>query len=257
MYNAENSQMSSAHDSDQDDDFVQTEHSSSDSDSSEGNLEPDNHFGMNNEEFQTAIASFCVNSKLTGQQTNDLLDFLRHAGHQLPKDYGTLRQTPRTVETQEKCGGNYIYFGLERVLCYQLAGVHNVPDVLQLRVFTDGLSISDSSSECIWPLLCAFPWSKPFEIALWSGMAKPNSVEEFLADFIAEYQVLNTQGMMINGKQIQVAIQFFICDAPARQFLKKIKGHGGYHACEKCKVRGFRSHNRTCFEPVEMEKRTD
>ena len=64
IYNAENAQMSSGNDSDHADDFVQIEHSCSDSDSSEDNLEPDNHFGMSNKEFKTAIASFCVNSKL-------------------------------------------------------------------------------------------------------------------------------------------------------------------------------------------------
>ena len=26
----------------------------------------------------------------------------------------------------------------------------------------------------------------------------------------------------------------FTCDAPARSFLKCVKGHGGYYGCERC-----------------------
>ncbi|ESO85471.1 hypothetical protein LOTGIDRAFT_107664, partial [Lottia gigantea] len=26
----------------------------------------------------------------------------------------------------------------------------------------------------------------------------------------------------------------FICDAPARAFVKQVKGHNAYHGCEKC-----------------------
>ena len=31
---------------------------------------------------------------------------------------------------------------------------------------------------------------------------------------------------------------FFICDAPARSFLKCIIGHTGYYSCESCIVKG-------------------
>lgn len=30
----------------------------------------------------------------------------------------------------------------------------------------------------------------------------------------------------------------FICDTPARAFLKCTKGHGGYNACERCTIPG-------------------
>ena len=30
----------------------------------------------------------------------------------------------------------------------------------------------------------------------------------------------------------------FVCDAPARCFLKGIIGHNGYHSCERCEIHG-------------------
>ena len=37
-----------------------------------------------------------------------------------------------------------------------------------------------------------------------------------------------------------------ICDAPARSFLKGIKGHSGYHSCEQCVQQG-EWHSRLVF----------
>ena len=35
-----------------------------------------------------------------------------------------------------------------------------------------------------------------------------------------------------------VNIKAFVCDAPARQFLKGIKAHNSYFGCERCGVEG-------------------
>ena len=44
---------------------------------------------------------------------NKLLAILREQGHRLPKDARTLLKTPRAVEVQNKCGGQFKHFGLE------------------------------------------------------------------------------------------------------------------------------------------------
>ncbi|CAC5387965.1 unnamed protein product [Mytilus coruscus] len=50
----------------------------------------------------------------------------------------------------------------------------------------------------------------------------------------------------------------FICDAPARAFLKQIKGHTGYFSCERCVIKGFWKNNRVTMHSCELyEKRTD
>ncbi|XP_065645476.1 uncharacterized protein LOC136075954 [Hydra vulgaris] len=45
--------------------------------------------------------------------------------------------------------------------------------------------------------------------------------------------------MQTNGyKQLQVTIKAFVCDAPARAFVKCIIGHSGYHSCDRCMAVG-------------------
>lgn len=42
-------------------------------------------------------------------------------------------------------------------------------------------------------------------------------------------------------RNIPVNLLAFVCDAPARSFLKCIISHGGYYACERCTVRGIQN----------------
>lgn len=49
----------------------------------------------------------------------------------------------------------------------------------------------------------------------------------------------------------------FICDTPARAFVKQTKGHTGFYACERCTVKGYRIGRRTVFPLDEGEHRTD
>ena len=42
--------------------------------------------------------------------------------------------------------------------------------------------------------------------------------------------------MDYNNKTFKVEIKCFVCDAPARDLLKDIIGHTGYHSCNRCVV---------------------
>lgn len=44
-----------------------------------------------------------------------------------------------------------------------------------------------------------------------------------------------------------------VCDAPARAFLKNVKGHTGYHGCEQCTQDGVYQENRN-YIPLKMNK---
>lgn len=48
-----------------------------------------------------------------------------------------------------------------------------------------------------------------------------------------------------------------ICDAPARQLIKGIKGHTGYHACERCQVEGQSIQRRMTFCETDCPPRTE
>ena len=47
-----------------------------------------------------------------------------------------------------------------------------------------------------------------------------------------------------------------ICDAPARSFLKRIKGHSGYHSCERCVQQG-KWHSRIAVTEMNACLRTN
>lgn len=49
----------------------------------------------------------------------------------------------------------------------------------------------------------------------------------------------------------------FICDRPARAFLKCIKGPTGYFACERCTVKGYRQSNRLLYQVEDNVNRSD
>jgi len=61
---------------------------------------------------------------------------------------------------------------------------------------------------------------------------------DFLSEFVSEACQLIANGIAINQRHDGVQIHSFVCDAPARAFMKGIKSHSGFGACEKCCVRG-------------------
>jgi hypothetical protein len=75
--------------------------------------------------------------------------------------------------------------------------------------------------------------------------------------FTDEYVSIIRDGIIYNDQAIKVALRAFICDAPARAFIKKSKGHSGYSACEKCTTRGVRVGGSITFPQVDAQLRTD
>ena len=75
-----------------------------------------------------------------------------------------------------------------------------------------------------------------FVIALWSGNHKPSN--EVVDEFFDELNLLQLDGIDFQGKTYSVKLKALICDAPARELVKCVVGHTGYHSCERCNVRG-------------------
>ena len=87
--------------------------------------------------------------------------------------------------------------------------------------------------------------------------SKPKSAEIFLADFVTEFCSLKKYGIFVNGNHFNIHAKAFVCDVPARAFIKGIKGHNGYYGCEKCIQKGMRIDKRTVFLETNSIKRTD
>lgn len=64
------------------------------------------------------------------------------------------------------------------------------------------------------------PEVKPMIIGLWSGEGKPKILNEFLSPFVNDINDVVREGIVINGYRIDVSVRCFLCDSPARSFLK-------------------------------------
>lgn len=157
--------------------------------------------------------------------------------------------------------GEFVYFGIAEGLRRCVNREIHQTNILNLQINCDGLPLYKSSSKEFWPILCKVhnipDIYKPFPVAIFSGNGKPNNVHSYLNDFICEINELTREGIIIDERIFRVHIMCFICDRPARSFLKCIKGHGGYNACERCSVPGQRCQNRTVYSSVSCAKRTD
>jgi hypothetical protein len=55
---------------------------------------------------------------------------------------------------------------------------------------------------------------------------------------LIELKDLVEDGISFEEKNLKVSVSSFVCDAPARSFLKCTKGHNAYYACERCAIKG-------------------
>ena len=72
---------------------------------------------------------------------------------------------------------------------------------------------------------------------------------------MCEVSNLIQDGFDWNGKHIKVTVKCFLCDAPARAFLKGIISHTGYNYCERCCVHGNREARVVFNDEIEYPKR--
>lgn len=195
-----------------------------------------------------------------------LLSILKPYHPSLPVDPRTLMKTPRNYEFKEiVCAdgqlGHYYHFGIAAGIVdleLQMYAVSN--NTLMLQFNFDGLPLFKSSSMEFWPILCAVKDHenfKPFAVGLYCGRKKPSDVSDYVAEFVAELQLLLETGVTCNDTRFMVHIDCFVCDAPARAFIKNVKGHTGYHGCEKCVQEGVYVNGRMTFPETDARLRTD
>ena len=141
-----------------------------------------------------------------------------------------------------KSGGDYCHNGLENGL-KNLIDNSFIPEHtnINLQLNVDGLPLFKSSCVSVWPILCIvknITIKQPFVFGIYCGKEKPPSAAECLEEFVEETKRLVEEGLLIDNRSYSVEIHSFVCDAPARAFIKGIKGHSGYNACEKCTTNG-------------------
>ncbi|KYM94366.1 hypothetical protein ALC62_15008, partial [Cyphomyrmex costatus] len=175
----------------------------------------------------------------------------------IPSDPRTLLHTPRNTDVRNCAGGEYYHFGLlKSIENFFLTAPINVTNI-KISVNIDGLPLSKSSQQQLWPILGSIGESKQvFIIGIYYGKQKPCNPNDFLKEFIEETKLLCNNGIVID-KHIQCSINSIICDAPAKAFVLQIKGHTGYSSCTKCTTEGDFRCNKVCFPQINAPLRTD
>ncbi|KAK7873667.1 hypothetical protein R5R35_013207 [Gryllus longicercus] len=188
-----------------------------------------------------------------------LLIFRRRLLPCLPKSSKTFLRTNLAMYIIEQLGhGEFVYLGILNGL-KKIINIDLHENIVDLQINIDGLNLFKSGNKEFWPILCKVHYVpniyKAFPVAIYYGVGKPSNLDQYLENFIAEIRELK-RGFEIDGKVLKINIHSFVCDRPARAFIKGIKGHGGYDSCERCTVHGIRYNRRTIF-PEDGEKRTD
>lgn len=57
-------------------------------------------------------------------------------------------------------------------------------------------------------------------IGIWGGNGKPSDVNEYLQFFVRDVDAVTKAGIIINDYRLDAKIRAFLCDSPARSFLK-------------------------------------
>lgn len=214
--------------------------SSSESSSDEGN---DSFSNKSNKLsiFISLIAEWAVNLKIPQNALNSLLVILRKhtCFENLPKDSRTILQTKplnlsnfHTVEP-----GKYYHFGLANAIKDNIPlNLKKDASVICIVAGIDGLPIFKSTAEEFWPILA---YIRPnnnnvFPVGIYCGNRKPLDSNTFLKYFVDEINLLNINGIKINGKDFKVIVDVLCCDAPAKSFILKTKGHTGFSSCSSC-----------------------
>lgn len=181
---------------------------------------------------------------------SELLGVLRSEGLDVPMCAETLLGTKRLFDYSIKPmlssngkNGQYRYFGILTGISRQISSINNYNDAIQIIVNIDGFDLFQKSSQKCWLILVQlyhFDYQfQPFIAALYCGPGKPAYVQDFMHDFIEEVTNLIENGLQIEDKYFTFQLKAFICDTPARAYIKCCKGHTGFFSCERCETKGL------------------
>ena len=81
-------------------------------------------------------------------------------------------------------------------------------------------------------------------------------INSFLREFVQELNELLEIGISIYDKKYDVKLRSIIADAPARSFVKQIRGHGAYFGCDRCEVKGHYSKGSMSYDVLNDMRRT-
>lgn len=180
---------------------------------------------MKNISFKNDLRTWALQKNISQAALKDLLLILnKRFTDILPSDPRTILQTPTTICLKTIEGGEYWHHGIIMPLSNILGNCIPLPNNILLNINLDGLPIFKSSKYEFWPILanCIYQGdtSDPFIIGIYYGKGKPKNLNSFLEDFVNEMSIVLEQGVCVKGTNVNVKIRCFICDSPARAYVK-------------------------------------
>lgn len=191
------------------------------------------------------LCRLTIQHHLSRSVVDDLLSCLREFGLNLPKCKKSLLQNKQSsLITRDVLNGQYVHFGIENALKRCNYEFLKTIETIRIDVNIDGLPLYKSSNKSLWPILGAFVDQKsvsPFVIGAWVGRGHPKSSDDFLKDLANELKILKSKKALVGRNQIQknVILRSFICDAPAKAFVKNLKNHNAKSGCMECDQEGL------------------
>lgn len=258
-----------------DEENISTDESSNDDENETDTLEvlehnePTNCLIPNEKNMEiNRIQKWAVDAHISHTHLDGLLGILRERLiPNLPKSsktfLGTSSAEYKIIEMEDNNGtmGEFVYFGIATGLQECINIDNHVNDLIELQIACDGLRLVDSGYQELWPTMCKIHFDpdiyKPFTVSVYFGQSKPKEASAYLEQFINEINFLHQCGLEIQGRYLRIKLKCFVCDTPARAFLKCTAGHTSFHACERCSVQGFKENRRTVYPSVVAKERTN
>lgn len=176
--------------------------------------------------FKSQIRHWLGKHNISHLAIKELLQYMIEFGiEDLPKDSRTFMGTSRNIKIEKMSdGGEYWHNGLESGIEKVLIenDVKNCQQI-NLKFNIDGLPLFRGSKFQFWPILCLIDNIKnikPFTVGIYYGDSKPGNSNEYFNQFVCELNKVLEDGILFNNIKITIKVLCFICDSPARSFIK-------------------------------------
>lgn len=178
--------------------------------------------GIDTEKLFKNLPKWALSHKVTHSAINELLAMFKDCSfNDLPKDSRTLLRTERKIHLTTIGKGQFWYYGIRVNIMTALWSI-NKATTISLLFNIDGISPFKSSLHEFWPILFRIykiPDLQPMVAAVYYGIGKP-PLEEYFKQFVDELLEILENNIIVNEHQINVLIKCFVCDTPARCFIK-------------------------------------
>lgn len=182
-----------------------------------------------NKKLRSKLRKWAVEFKINHSALKNLMQIINTSHWDanscaLPEDPRTLLQTPQFVNIMPMCNGEYWHHGLKKSLELLFRNLSK-PIMISLNINVDGLPIFKGSKTVFWPILFKIkemPQIKSMVIGIYCGQSKCLNVESYLTPFVDEMMEIMENGINMNSHKVNVSINCFICDSPARAFVKRM-----------------------------------